>query len=149
MEAALVVQRMLIFNRRYVEGRDDLQGLSLKDVFSWATISGARATGSDKTVGSLTPGKEADLVAFNVQNINNIPLNNAYGAVVGSSGTRDVEMVMIGGSIRKWDGELVDVDLEALRARAEASRDELYAKGNMERRAFSNPVAKEAAPVQR
>jgi cytosine/adenosine deaminase-related metal-dependent hydrolase len=149
MEAALIIQRMLIFNRRYVEGRDDLQGLSLKDVFGWATISGARATGSDKTVGSLTPGKEADLVAFNVQNINNIPLNNAYGAVVGSSSTRDVEMVMIGGNIRKWDGELVDVDLEALRARAEASRDELYARGNMERRAFGNPVAKEPAPIQR
>jgi cytosine/adenosine deaminase-related metal-dependent hydrolase len=149
MEAAVIIQRMLIFNRRHVEGRSDLKGMSLKDVFKWATISGARATGSDKIVGSLTPGKEADLVAFNVQNINNIPVNNAYGAVVGSSSTRDVEMVMIGGNIRKWDDELVNVDLEALRARAEASRDELYAKGNLERRAFDNPVVKETAPVQR
>jgi cytosine/adenosine deaminase-related metal-dependent hydrolase len=149
MEAAVIIQRMLIFNRRHVEGRSDLRGMSLQDVFKWATISGARATGSDQVVGSLTPGKEADLVAFNVQNINNIPVNNAYGAVVGSSSTRDVEMVMVGGTIRKWDGELVNVDLEALRARAAASRDELYAKGNLERRAFDNPVVKEAAPVQR
>jgi cytosine/adenosine deaminase-related metal-dependent hydrolase len=127
IDATLVLQRALMFNRRYVDNRSDCEGMSLKDIFSWATIGGARATGDDHRVGSITPGKEADLLAFNVSNINNLPVNDPYGAVVSASSVRDLELVMIAGVIRKWDGELLDVDLEALRLRAETSRDRLIA----------------------
>jgi cytosine/adenosine deaminase-related metal-dependent hydrolase len=140
MEAVVIIQRAMIFHRRYVENNPDLKGISLKKVLEWATISGARATRDDHKVGSLTPGKEADLIALNVRNINNIPVNNAYGAVVSACSTRDLEFVMIAGSVRKWDGALVDVDLEGLRARAEFSRDNLHVKGKMQRHPFRNPV---------
>jgi hypothetical protein len=59
--------------------------------------------------------------------------------VVGGCDSRDVEMVMIGGVIRKWDGQLVDVDMSSLRTQAEASRERLYKRGNMTPNLFTNP----------
>lgn len=135
MDAALTLQRAMMFNRRYIENRPDLKGMSLRGILQWATISGASATRSDHKVGSLTPGKDADLIALNVRNINNIPLNDPYGAVVSACGTRDVELVMIAGIVRKCSGELVDVNLEHLCARAEASRERIYSKVDMQSRA--------------
>ena len=82
--------------------------------FNLATICGARAIGMEKEVGSLEVGKKADVVVFGTETpamacaVEEDPLV----AVVRHAGTREVEMVVVDGVVRKERGSLVDVDLE-------------------------------------
>ncbi|WP_234359737.1 hypothetical protein [Plantactinospora sp. BC1] len=54
-----------------------------------------------------------------------MPLNDAVGTVVPGSDARNVDTVFIAGQVRKWAGDLLDVDLAALRDEAAASRDRI------------------------
>ena len=56
----------------------------MREVLEFATIEGARANGLDKKIGSLTPGKEADIIMLRTDRLNVMPMNNAVGAVVTS-----------------------------------------------------------------
>src|SRR5690606_9982211 len=98
------------------------------DVLIMATIGGARANGLGARIGTLTPGKEADIVMIRTDNINVGPLNNAIGAVVIGAGIDSVDTVIIGGRLRKWKGELLRFDSAALVRAAQASRDFLAAE---------------------
>lgn len=131
MRSALLVQHMLAFNRRW-NGDATATGITLRDVFRWATIGGAEAIGLGRKVGSITPGNEADIVLLTADAINTMPMNNAYGTVVSAAETRNVDTVMVAGSIRKWRGELVGVDLAALQRRLETSRDNVLARAGYE-----------------
>ena len=139
LQAMLTIQRMLIFNRRYTEGFEDARGLTVKDVFEFATIKGARATQNDKKVGSITPGKEADLVIIDPADINNFPINTVYGTVISGCDSRNIEAVMIAGRFKKWSGKLVGQDLAAIRKRAEQSRDYVYEKSGLIYNFFEAP----------
>jgi hypothetical protein len=55
-------------------------------------------------------------------------VNNAYGAVVLSMDTSNVDSVFIGGKVRKWQGKLVGVDTGRIVREAAASRDAVLAK---------------------
>jgi 5-methylthioadenosine/S-adenosylhomocysteine deaminase len=73
-------------------------------------------------VGTLTPGKEADLLMLKADSIDVWPLNNAYGAVVNLMDPAHVEAVFIAGQVRKWRGNLVGVDMRhVLRSMQEAA----------------------------
>ncbi len=102
--------------------------LTCQDVLEFATIEGARTAHLDHKVGSLTPGKEADIVLLRTDDVNIFPLNNAPGAVVNLMDTRNVDTVFIAGKIMKWRGNLVGVDLNRLRRLAERSRDAILAR---------------------
>ncbi len=65
---------------------------------------GAADVGLGDQIGSLTPGKQADIVAIRAEDINNLPLNNAIGTVVQGADTRNVDTVLVGGQVRKWRG---------------------------------------------
>ena len=93
----------------------------------FATINGAKHLRLDGKTGSLTPGKEADIIILNATAINVAPLNNVPGAVVSLMDRTNVETVIVAGKVRKWKGQLVDVDLPRLRRQLEASRDHLFA----------------------
>src|SRR5262249_51701764 len=56
--------------------------LTTRDVLEFATIQGARACGLVGKTGSLTPGKQADLILVDTNSLNLFPLNNAYSAIV-------------------------------------------------------------------
>jgi 5-methylthioadenosine/S-adenosylhomocysteine deaminase len=91
-----------------------------------ATIQGAKDLKLDRKVGSLTPGKEADIILLDATAINVAPLNHVPGAVVTLMERSNVETVIVAGKVRKWQGRLLDVDLPKLRAELEASRDYLF-----------------------
>ena len=57
------------------------------------------------------------------------PLNNVPGAVVSLMDRTNVETVIVAGKIRKWKGQLLDVDLRQLRRQLENSRDYIFAQG--------------------
>lgn len=100
--------------------------LNTRDVLRYATVNGAKDLRLDKKVGSLTPGKEADILILDAQAINVAPLNHVPGAVVSLMERTNVETVIVAGKIRKWKGRLLDVNLNRLRREIEASRDYLF-----------------------
>src|SRR5262245_29505233 len=100
--------------------------LTTRDVLRFATIQGAKDLRLDKKVGSLTPGKEADIIILDAEAINVHPLNVVPGAVVSLMERSNVETVIVAGKVRKWKGKLLDVDLRRLRNELEASRDFLF-----------------------
>jgi cytosine/adenosine deaminase-related metal-dependent hydrolase len=100
--------------------------LVTRDVLRYATMNGAKALRLDNKVGSLTPGKEADIIILDATRINVAPLNHVPGAVVSLMDRTNVETVIVAGKVRKWKGQLLDVDLPRLRQRLEASRDYIF-----------------------
>jgi 5-methylthioadenosine/S-adenosylhomocysteine deaminase len=90
------------------------QALSVRDVFRWATINGARAMGIDHLVGSLKPGKRADIVLIDARDLNMAPVNDPVSSIVLCGRSSNVDTVMIDGVIRKRDGRLVGIDRRRL-----------------------------------
>jgi len=129
MRAALASVRGAANQRRLDEGIDPTSvDLSVVDVLELATLQGARANGLDAATGSLSPGKQADVVVLNCDAPGMFPINYAAGAAVMGGEVSRVETVIVGGEVLKRDGALVGVDLVALRREAEACRDRLYAR---------------------
>ena len=101
--------------------------LTTRDVLRYATINGAKHMRLDSKTGTLTPGKEADIIILDAEAINVAPLNNVPGAVVSLMDRSNVETVIVAGKVRKWKGKLLDVDLNHLRRQLENSRDDIFA----------------------
>jgi cytosine/adenosine deaminase-related metal-dependent hydrolase len=101
--------------------------LTVRDVLRFATINGAKHLRLDGKTGSLTPGKEADIMLLDATALNVAPLNNVPGAVVSLMDRTNVETVIVAGKVRKWKGTLLGVDLHHLRRQLEASRDSIFA----------------------
>jgi cytosine/adenosine deaminase-related metal-dependent hydrolase len=140
MRAAFTIQRALV-NERAIGGEKNLPKLfGSRDVIELATMGGARASHVDHKVGSLTPGKEADVIVLDTNRINVFPLNNAPGTVVTLMDTSNVEHVFIAGRPVKWAGDLVDVDLEKLRRLVDKSRDEVLARAKFAPNLFGTCV---------
>jgi cytosine/adenosine deaminase-related metal-dependent hydrolase/ribose/xylose/arabinose/galactoside ABC-type transport system permease subunit len=102
--------------------------VSTREVLSYATVEGARANGLDSKVGTLTPGKQADLILLRTDRINVTPLNDPATAVVAGMDTGNVDTVLIGGRVMKRNGELLHVDWPAVKRMAAESRDFVVAK---------------------
>jgi 5-methylthioadenosine/S-adenosylhomocysteine deaminase len=81
-----------------------------RDAVYWATMGGAKAFGLDRKIGSLTPGKQADLIMINTRNPNIFPAlpgGSAPHIVALYAETADIENVMVAGKFVKRSGELV------------------------------------------
>jgi cytosine/adenosine deaminase-related metal-dependent hydrolase len=92
-------------------------------VLEFATIEGARCANLESKVGTLAPGKDADIVMLRADRIDVWPLNSAAGTVVNLMSPRHVETVLIAGKVRKWRGNLVDVDEGRILRLMQESRD--------------------------
>jgi cytosine/adenosine deaminase-related metal-dependent hydrolase len=110
--------------------------LTTRDVLRYATMNGAKALRLDGKVGSLTPGKEADIIILDAEAINVAPLNQVPGAVVSLMDRTNVETVIVAGKVRKWKGKLLDVDLSNLRRQLENSRDYIFAAAKIPQNLF-------------
>jgi cytosine/adenosine deaminase-related metal-dependent hydrolase len=104
--------------------------ITVRDVLEFATIRGAECCAVDHKVGTLTPGKEADIVLINTNNISIWPKHNAILTVVEGASIPDVDTVFVAGKVRKWRGQLAGIDLNKIRQMSEASRDYLFAQTN-------------------
>jgi cytosine/adenosine deaminase-related metal-dependent hydrolase len=122
IRSAFTLQHLQILQRRR-NGEQNLPPLlTSRDMLEFATIEGARCANLDSKVGTLTPGKDADLVVFKADRINVWPINNAPGAVVNMNAS-NVETVFIAGKVKKWRGELVEVDMPRVLHLVEQARD--------------------------
>jgi 5-methylthioadenosine/S-adenosylhomocysteine deaminase len=121
MRAAFTLQRLGVLQRARAGAQNLPALLTCRDVLEFATVEGARCTGLERKVGTLTPGKDADIVLLKADRLNVWPLNNAPGAVVNLMNPSNVDTVFIAGRARKWRGNLVGIDVpRVLRLVAEA-----------------------------
>lgn len=96
-----------------------------RKIVETGTMGGARALGLDGIVGSLTPGKQADVIVIRTGSVPMVALNEPMAAVVFYAHASDVSDVLIAGRFRKRDGALCGVDWPAVRRRTEHSRDRI------------------------
>ncbi|MCU1506137.1 MAG: hypothetical protein JWP05_1106 [Microbacteriaceae bacterium] len=125
MRTALATQRGI---DNQVPGASDLPAVSLssREVLGFATVEGARALALDHKVGSLTPGKQADIILVDVSTVELSPLNNPIGQIVYGGHPGLVDTVIIAGTIVKSGGVLVgDIGERAVRLGVEA-RDRIF-----------------------
>lgn len=112
--------RMAVAAHRSVPGRK----LSTREVLSWATSHGAAACGLAHRTGSLTPGKEADVVLLRSDDVNLSPLNAPSEAVVIAAHPGNVDTVLVAGRVVKRHGRLIGDVARAIRL-AEAASEHL------------------------
>ena len=98
----------------------DPAALPAEDVLSMATINGARALGLDAEIGSLLPGKWADLTAIRLDHLASTPVHNPISQIVYAAGRDQVNHVWVGGRRTVADGRLVEIDEHELRERVNA-----------------------------
>jgi 5-methylthioadenosine/S-adenosylhomocysteine deaminase len=122
--------------------------LRAEEVAHWATIGGAKALGLDDRIGSITPGKKADLVLIkNEDSPAMYPLLHPYGTLVFQAGRGDVHTVLVDGIVRKHEHTLVGVDLAAATAAVGATID--FARSTMGEDAWRESITPEVPPDER
>jgi 5-methylthioadenosine/S-adenosylhomocysteine deaminase len=112
MRTVFSLQKNEVWAKRLAGDKNPPAFLKVREVLEWATIEGARANGVEKKCGTLTPGKEADIIMLRTDLLNTMPVNNAVGAVVTSMTAQNVDTVLIAGKVMKRDGKLVGVDMK-------------------------------------
>ena len=92
--------------------------ISCRDVLEFATVAGARANGLAHKVGSLAPGKQADIITVRTTDLNLTPVSDPVGAIVLAAHPGNVDSVFIAGRPVKRNGRILGIDLDSLRRRA-------------------------------
>jgi cytosine/adenosine deaminase-related metal-dependent hydrolase len=107
-------------------------GITSQRVLEMATIDGARALGLADDIGSLTPGKRADLILVRTTDVNMLPFTIATNMIVQSGQPSNIDAVVVDGRFLKRDGKLTTIDVAQLardagdtieRARKEAGKE--------------------------
>jgi 5-methylthioadenosine/S-adenosylhomocysteine deaminase len=112
------------------EGKE-IDFITHREVLKAATIDGARAVGLEDKVGSLTPGKRADIIMLDLDNLNYPRDKDPLPSVLAGADTGSVSWVFIDGVVRKRDGKLVGVDVKRARDAAQRSYDYLVPKAGL------------------
>lgn len=108
MRAANSIQHAAMFDLK-LSGKGKLpQLLTTREVIKYATSDGAVAVGMSSEVGSLEPGKQADVLVLRTDLPNVHPVNDPIGAVVWGMDTSNVDWLFVGGKPQMREGELVD-----------------------------------------
>ena len=136
MRTAFFMQRAGVQNRRFSGAQNLPKPVNVRDVLEFATVRGAANAGLLNKTGTITPGKEADIVMIRTDDINLYPSNHAVGTVVGSADIRNIDTVIIGGKIRKFRGKM-SVNMEKFRQLADESRSYLFGKAGYKLDIFS------------
>ncbi|MBJ6984263.1 TRZ/ATZ family hydrolase [Luteimonas sp. MC1750] len=96
----------------------DAAGFDAFTALRAATLGGAKAIGFDHLVGSLEPGKQADMACMDLGELETQPLHHVVSQIVYAAGRHQVSDVWIAGAAKLRGRELVDMDPAALVANA-------------------------------
>src|SRR5271170_3258553 len=121
MHALFGQQRSAMRYRRFRGETSAPAPISVGEVLKAATVHGARAAGLESAIGTLTPGKQADVIMVRTDGVGVFPVTNAVGTIVQAVERADVDTVMVAGQVCKRAGMLVNVDLAKLRTEVNAS----------------------------
>jgi cytosine/adenosine deaminase-related metal-dependent hydrolase len=95
--------------------------LPARRVLELATIEGARSMGMDDRIGSLAPGKRADLIMVNTRDVNLAVFNDPAHMIVEAAQPSNVDTVMVEGRILKRGGKLTALDTGRIADEASAA----------------------------
>jgi cytosine/adenosine deaminase-related metal-dependent hydrolase len=107
MQAALLFARGKEIRNNVARGNSHFKTIPVRsrEALEWATVNGARAFQMDDTIGTLTPGKKADIVMLRANDINMVPVHDPIFSIVEIAGAGNVDTVIIDGIVRKRDGK--------------------------------------------
>src|SRR5437899_1842114 len=108
--------------------RPGLPLLTPRRLIETATIVAARVLGLDDRIGSLTPGKRADIVLIRKGPFGDSVVHDACAHVLLQTSPRDIDTVMVDGEIRMKDGALAGFDPERAAAMVAVSRERILGK---------------------
>ena len=97
----------------------DPTALPAAEAIKMATLNGARALGLDDQIGSIEPGKQADLIAIDLDHIFTQPVYNPMSHVVYAVNRQQVSDVWVTGKALLRSGEFTQIDLEAIMAKTQ------------------------------
>ena len=126
MRTAFFQQRSVVQAQRVLGNRATPAAVTVRAILEAATVNSAACLGLADQIGTLTPGKQADIIAIRTDGIAVYPSHNAIGTVVHMIDRADVQEVMVAGRLRKHAGRLLDVDLSRLHAETDAARAHLF-----------------------
>jgi cytosine/adenosine deaminase-related metal-dependent hydrolase len=114
-----------------------------KDALRWATLNGATGAGLGDKIGSLTPGKQADIVLLDASGVSMAGWNreDPTGMIISHTNSGNVDTVLIAGRIVKQNGRLVHVDPKAAVSTLDDSRDHLMREANAAGGFIPRPLA--------
>jgi len=101
-------------------GRHDSALLPSERLLRLATLDGARALGLEERIGSLEPGKDADLCAVSLAAPHVRPVHDPFAALFHSARAPDVVLTVVGGRVLYRDGRFLTLDAERAGAAVEA-----------------------------
>src|SRR5580693_5131927 len=125
MHALFGQQRSAMRYRRFRGEENVPKPISVEAVLKAATVNGARAAGLESEIGTLTPGKQADIITLRTDGVAVFPMTNAIGTIVQAVDRSDVDTVMVAGVLRKRAGKLIGIDAAKLAADVAVARDYL------------------------
>lgn len=127
MRCTLSAERALRHQQALDKGEEITSlDLTIRDVFEFATIDGAKACGIESRTGSLSPGKDADIIILETDSSNVVPMNNPLGSLVLACHPGNVDTVLVAGKVVKRFGKLCNVDMRQVRELADRSRDHVF-----------------------
>src|SRR5262245_55948864 len=101
--------------------------LTCYHALSWATTGAAKIAGLDDRIGSITPGKQADITLLRTDALNMTPMHDLVGCAVMQAATANVDTVLIAGRVVKQAGRLLADGLEGTMAKLARSGDRILA----------------------
>ena len=110
--------------------RPQRSALTCRDALSWVTTGAAKIAGLDDRIGSITPGKQADLVLLRTDALNMTPMHDLAGCAVMQAATANVDSVIIAGRIAKRGGKLLASGLPEKMAALQRSGERILADFN-------------------
>ena len=105
----------------------DTLDLGVRDALRWGTANGAHAMGLEDRIGSLTPGKQADVIVIGGNRLNMVPMADPVGCLVAQANASNVQHVLVGGRFVKRDGELAGQDVARVIELARAASERVLA----------------------
>jgi len=90
--------------------------IPVRDALSWITIEGARMLRMQDRIGTIAPGKQADLVVIRADALNVWPVHDPVATVVMQASLANIDSVMVAGVWRKRDGKLLFPDLDCVKS---------------------------------
>ena len=88
--------------------------LYTREALRWVTVEGARMLGQLDRLGTLAPGKQADLVMVRATDLNMQPVHDPVSSVVMQTSLANIDSVMVAGQWKKRHGQLLNVNLPPL-----------------------------------
>jgi|JI10StandDraft_1071094.scaffolds.fasta_scaffold101561_3 cytosine/adenosine deaminase-related metal-dependent hydrolase len=99
--------------------------ITTREALGWVTVEGARMLGALDRIGSLAPGKQADLVVIRASDLNMQPVHDAVSSVVFQTSLANIDSVMVAGTWQKRGGQLLAGELSTQLARLRASGEKI------------------------